>query len=184
MIFEELEVLKTVVQRLNDASIQYIVSGSIAGNFYAQPRMTRDVDIVIQLAHSDIDKIYNLFKDDFYIDKISVAEALKGRGMFNIIHNEKVVKIDFIIAQDTDYERMKFQRKVIKKIDGINLDLISPEDLILSKLLWAKDSHSELQLKDVKNMISFNRNSLDLNYLKSWADRLSLNSLLNECYVF
>ena len=70
MVSEELEVLKTVVQGLDSSGIKYIVSGSIAGNFYAQPRMTRDVDIVIQLSDFEIDKIYNLFEDNFYIDRL------------------------------------------------------------------------------------------------------------------
>jgi len=65
---EELEVLKTVTQRLNEAGIRYMVSGSIAANYYTVPRMTRDIDIVIELEQSDIDRFVGLFQGDFYID--------------------------------------------------------------------------------------------------------------------
>ena len=181
MISEELEVLKIVVERLDKCRIKYIVSGSIAMNFYAPPRMTRDIDIVVELPMSKAEDIYNLFKGDFYIDSGSVVEAINEKGMFNVIHNEKVIKIDFIIAKDTDYEKVKFQRRVLKDIEGVRLSIISVEDLVLSKLLWAKDSHSQLQFIDVKNIISFNRGGLNLDYLQKWADRLSVENFLKEC---
>jgi len=53
---EELEVLKIVTQRLKEADINYMVSGSIAANYYTIPRMTRDIDIVIELKQGNIDK--------------------------------------------------------------------------------------------------------------------------------
>ena len=46
---EELAVLKEVTRRLDCAKIAYMVTGSIATNFYTVPRMTRDIDIVIEL---------------------------------------------------------------------------------------------------------------------------------------
>ena len=178
---DELEILKTVAQRLADSGISYIISGSIAANFYSKPRMTRDIDIVVQLSSHEIDKTYDLFKNDFYIDKDSIIEALKYNSMFNIIHNEKIIKVDLIIAKDTDYEKAKFQHKLTKHMEGVNLSLISPEDLILSKLLWAKDSHSEVQFNDVKNIISFNKGTLNFDYLIRWAKELSVEAFLEEC---
>ena len=45
----EADVLKLVASRLNAAGIPYMVSGSMALNFYATPRMTRDIDIVVEI---------------------------------------------------------------------------------------------------------------------------------------
>jgi len=64
---EELEVLKIVTSRLNEANIPYMISGSIAANYYTIPRMTRDIDVVIGLKQGDIDKFTSLFEDDFYV---------------------------------------------------------------------------------------------------------------------
>lgn len=181
MISEELEVLRIVAQRLDNAGINYMITGSIAANFYSQPRMTRDIDIVIELPMARVDEIYNLFKGDFYIDRDSIVEAIYKIGMFNIIHNEKVIKIDFIISKGTDFDGQKFQRRISKEIEGIKLSLTSPEYLILSKLLCAKDSHSELQLIDVKNIIYFNKGELNFDYIQGWAEKLSVSRLLQEC---
>ncbi len=181
MIAEELEILKIAVSRLESAGIEYIVSGSIAGNFYSQPRMTRDIDVVIELPVGKIDEMYNLFKDDFYVDRDSIVEALKNRRMFNIIHNEKIIKIDFIIAQDNEFEKSKFAHRIRKEIDGVKVYVISPEDLILSKLLWSKDSRSQMQFNDVRNILFFNKTKLNINYLIDQAEKLGVKKNLEEC---
>ena len=177
---EELSVLKIVATRLRQANIPYMVSGSIAANFYGHPRMTRDVDIIIELTFEDIPKFYRLFEDDFYVDETMIHEAIGYHSMFNIIHNETVIKVDFIIRKDTPYRRLEFNRKCLMKIDDFEVFVASLEDLILSKLYWAKDSQSELQLNDVKILIRENRDQLDENYLDKWANQLQIIHLLEK----
>jgi hypothetical protein len=98
---QESEVLIEVCRRLSDAGIAYMVTGSIAGNFYALPRMTRDIDVVVEIRRKDAEKIVELFKDDFYIDPETVTEAIERRGMFNLLHNAYVIKIDLIVRKDS-----------------------------------------------------------------------------------
>ena len=63
---EELEVLKVVTGRLEAAGIPCMVTGSFAVNYYAVPRMTRDIDLVADVSVSDVDRVGALFKGDFY----------------------------------------------------------------------------------------------------------------------
>ena len=56
---------------------------------------------------------------------------------------------------------------------------MSPEDLILSKLDWAKESRSQMQLDDVRNLLR-SVQGLDTEYLNRWADRLGLTALYQE----
>lgn len=176
---EQLTVLKTVASRLNQAEIPYMVTGSMALNFYAQPRMTRDIDIVVKIEPEDTDEIYNLFKEDFYIDKGGLLRAAKNRKLFNIIHKESVMKVDFIVRKDDDYHRKEFSRRRRVSFEGIKLSIVAPEDLILSKLLWVKESQSEFQLRDVGNLLE-HVSSLNYTYLKRWAKRLDLVTLYEK----
>src|ERR687891_933596 len=73
--------------------------------------------------------------------------------MFNLIQNEYVVKIDFIVRKDSPYRLREFARRKRVVVDDRNLYLVAPEDLILSKLEWAKDSRSEMQLSDVRHLL-------------------------------
>ncbi|MBI5746595.1 MAG: hypothetical protein HZA13_06320 [Nitrospirae bacterium] len=153
-MLSELEVLKTITTRLDSAGIPYMVSGSIAANFYTTPRMTRDIDIVIELRKEDADTLISLFSDDFYIDIESVKVAIRDKEMFNIIHNEAVIKVDFIVRKETAYRKIEFERRRSIIFEGLRIYITSPEDLIISKLYWAKDSFSEIQIMDVENLIN------------------------------
>lgn len=179
----EIEILKQVCGKLDNAGIAYMLTGSFAANFYATPRMTRDIDIIIEIQKDDVDKVFRCFQKDFYIDRDAINEAIKYQDMFNIIHNELAFKIDFIIRKDVEYRRTEFQRKKRVPLDDTEIWIVSPEDLIISKLYWAKDSLSEMQLKDVKNLLLSMR-ELDSQYILDWIDKLNLAAVYNKVRVY
>ncbi len=178
-MFVEFDIIKEVVKRLEVASIPYMITGSIAANFYSIPRMTRDIDVVIELKESDVERIYNAFEKDFYIDKDMVSDAVKRAGMFNVIHYEAVFKVDFIIRKNDQYNIEGFKRRRKVKVDDFEFYIASPEDLILSKLCWAKDGESDLQITDVKNLIKQTKR-LDEDYLARWAKYLGVKELYKK----
>lgn len=176
---EQLDVLKLVVERLQCAAIAYMISGSIALNYYAQPRLTRDIDIVVALRLEDAERLTNLFAEDFYIDADAVYTAIAQRGMFNVIHYDHVMKVDFIVQKDTPYRQEEFARRFAVDIDGVTMWLVTAEDLLLSKLAWVVESRSEMQLQDVRNLIR-SVEHLDWTYIERWAAALALGELLRE----
>ena len=176
---DELDVLKSVAAQLAGAGIPYMVTGSIAANFYAVPRMTRDIDLVIELSERDVDRITHLFQQEFYLDRDMVQRAVRDHGMFNMIHTALVVKVDCVVRKKTDYRREEFTRRRAVSIADQQIFIVAPEDLILSKLDWAKESRSQTQLNDVRNLLR-SVQGLDMAYLNRWADRLGLATLYQE----
>ncbi|TKJ37173.1 MAG: hypothetical protein CEE38_09780 [Planctomycetes bacterium B3_Pla] len=176
---EELEVLKIVAERLEGAGISYMISGSVAANYYTIPRMTRDIDVVIELEQGDVETFVGLFESDFYISREVIKNEVSRRGMFNLIHNRHVIKIDFIIKKSSAYQQSAFSRKKEVIIEQSPVWFVTAEDLVISKLLWAKDSHSEIQLKDVANLIQTVDN-LDLKYVDGWIRELGLEQIYSE----
>lgn len=174
----EFQTLGDVVQRLTSSDIGYMLTGSFALNYYAVPRMTRDIDLVVELDVGHVDKIVQLFQPDYYVDREAVSRAIRNTSLFNIIHLEHSVKVDFIVKKKTDYEELKFRRRILVTVDGIDLFIISKEDLIISKLQWARNSHSEFQLRDVRNLVA---TAYDRDYVAQWAEELSVMHLLREC---
>ena len=57
----ELDVLRDVSRRFNHAGIAFMLTGSMAMGYYATPRMTRDIDLVVELRASDTDRVVALF---------------------------------------------------------------------------------------------------------------------------
>ena len=178
---DELDVLLSVTARLQAAGIFYMVTGSMAANFYATPRMTRDIDLVVELSDADIDRVVGLFQDTYYIDPDMVQQAIRNRSMFNMIHNALVVKVDCVVRKDTDYRREEFARRRTITLAGQSVAIVAPEDLILSKLDWARESRSQMQLDDVRNLLR-SVQDLDRVYLGHWSDRLGLTALYREVH--
>lgn len=176
---DQLAVLKLIAARLDAAGIAYMITGSIAAGYYGQPRMTRDIDIVAVLVPPQAAQLEKWLSPEFLCDPETARAAIAARGTFNVFHRDAPQKIDFFVRQDTDYELEKFDRRRQVDVEGQLLWMIAPEDLILSKLLWAKDSRSEQQLRDVRNIIAAQAD-LDWTYADRWAVRLTVAKLLQE----
>jgi predicted nucleotidyltransferase len=174
----QLDILRDVAKRFSEAGIQYMLTGSFAMNYYAQPRMTRDIDIVVALEPKDADSVVALFEDDYYVPRNALVRAIANRTLFNIIHSESIFKVDCIIRKNTEYRRLEFERRRQVDVDDIQVWIVSKEDLIISKLYWAKESHSEFQLRDVRNLL---KSGYDAKYLQTWTENLGLDNLLREC---
>jgi hypothetical protein len=154
-----------------------MLTGSMAMNYYAQPRMTRDIDVVVALQVGDAERIVRLFGADYYVSRAAVQDSIANESLFNLIHNESVIKVDCIVRKHTVYRLGEFNRRQRIKIEDFETWIVSKEDLILSKLFWAKDSHSELQLRDVKNLLSTGG---DRAYIERWTDELGVANLWRE----
>lgn len=145
---------------------------------YAVPRFTRDIDLVVALREDDAERVVALFADDYYVSPPAVQRAVRRQSMFNLIHYAYSLKVDFVILKANLYRQHEFARKQRVKIGDFEIWLVSKEDLILSKLFWAQDSHSELQLRDVKNLVL---TGYDTDYVSEWAEKLGLTQILEEC---
>ena len=150
----ELDIVRDVSQRLASAGFDYMLTGSMAMNYYAQPRMTRDIDVVIALQSGDTECVVKLFSPDYYVSREAVDSSIAHQSLFNLIHHESVIKVDCLVRKPTEYRLHEFNRRQRIKIQDFETWIVSKEDLILSKLFWAKDSRSELQLRDVRNLVS------------------------------
>ena len=157
---------------LNDHEIPYMISGSVAANLYTVPRMTMDLDIVIELPEHRVSQFVMLFTNH-YLNEYTIHEEVKRKGMFNIIDNESGFKIDFIIRKDDEYSKVAFSRRVPNKDMGVEAWVISLEDLILAKLRWIQDLYSEKQASDIENLLF---SPCDVNYIKKWANHLHLKT--------
>lgn len=181
-----LTLLLKVVRILEDLKIVYAVTGGYAVSVWGRVRSTLDIDVIIQISRSQIGPLQKGLKqisELSYIDEGTMVEALEREGEFNFIHGESGIKIDFFVTGRTESAKLEFERRVPKTIASQTVYFISPEDLILSKLRWNKESESMKQLEDIESVLVIKKN-LDMEYLKKWAMKQetieTLNLLLNK----
>jgi hypothetical protein len=169
-----IRLLQRVTHLLDEAGIQYMLSGSIALNRYTIPRMTLDIDMVIELNVNNLESFLKLWGENYYLNPATVRQEVKRTGMFNIIDYESGFKIDFIVRKNTNYRLLEFQRRKKEKINDVEVWMVSPEDLIISKLEWIQLLQSDKQMEDIRNLRSLP--GIDLDYIKNWCKKLNLNT--------
>jgi len=177
-MLNELDVLQDITHKFRLAGIEYMLTGSLAMTYYARPRMTQDIDMVVALKPKDIDRVTALFEDDYYVDRTAVSRAINNESLFNVIHNGALIKVDCIVRKSSAYRLLEFERRREVEFQEVPLWIVSKEDLIISKLLWALDSHAEFQLRDVRNLLA---SGYDASYLEEWTGKLGIYELLSEC---
>lgn len=173
----ELEILRVVSDRLAAQNLDFMLTGSFALAFYATPRMTRDLDFVVAIKEPDVRGLVAAFDADFYIDADAALTAIRTARVFNLMHLASGIKVDLIVRKVAPYRRLEFSRRQAVDLGGIQTWIVSREDLILSKLVWARDSGSELQLRDVRALID---GTADTAYLQDWAAKLGVAEMLEN----
>lgn len=172
--------LVRVVKILNKLKIPYIVTGGMAIYVWGRPRFTADIDIVIELKKEKVKQLVQILIKEGYIDEDAVNEALKYESEFNFIDQKVGIKVDFWILKNNEFDKSRLKRGIAKKILNQKVDFISPEDLILMKLLWFNESQSTRQLEDVHSIMEILKDKLDFDYLKKWAQKLHIAKILEE----
>ena len=173
--------LVKVAKILQNLDIPYLITGGIAVTVWGRPRATFDIDIVVELKEPKISSLVKSLKalsKAGYINEEAAKTALKEKGEFNFIHPQTGLKVDFWVVKNTIFSTGEFKRKIAKKIRGEKIYFISPEDLILEKLLWHKDSSSSRQLEDIKSILKISK--VDLKYIKKWAKEQSTSDIFNK----
>ncbi len=178
------ELLAKISKILDDLKIPYAITGGFAISVWGKQRSTADIDIIVELQEKNIKplvkKIFEIDKN-VYADEDMIREALLHKSEFNFVHPDSGMKVDFFVLANNPYNKLKIKRAVLREVTSvIKSYFVSPEDLILSKLLWAKDSDSWKQKEDVKTVLERQKGKLDLDYVKSWAIKQETAEILED----
>lgn len=170
-----LQVFSDVIRKLDEHQIPYMIVGSIAAMIYGEPRLTHDMDLVIDILPQDAGKFVTLFpEEEFYCPPTEVVTSkIVHRGQFNLTHPESGLKIDFVIRKETEHAACEFSRRRREPFwEGLDATIASPEDIVIKKLDFHRQGGSEKHITDIRGILS--QTELDDAYLQSWISKLGL----------
>lgn len=176
----EEQLLVDALRRLNRAAIPYMLTGSMASNYWGIPRTTHDLDFVVQLPAGSIPKLIREFEGDFFLDEATVRAAFQPPHQFNAIDTRSALKIDFWLVRPNAFEQGIFSRRIKAAVFGEPAWMATKEDVILHKLYWNQITPSERQLSDAAGVFAIQKEQLDLEYLRRWAAEINASDVLEK----
>jgi hypothetical protein len=165
----ELDLIKIFTLRLNRAKVSYFVTGAVASIIYGEPRLTHDIDLVVELSRKDASRIAEAFPlDEFYCPPIEVlqTEILRPlRGHFNLIHHQTGFKADVYAMGRDELHLWAMVNRRRFDFEGEPMWLAPPEYVILRKLQYYREGRSEKHLRDIAGMIIISGDRIDFEEL-------------------
>jgi len=152
---EIVKALEPVVKTFEKLGVPYAIGGSMASSALGVARSTLDADIVADLCMTHVEPLFDLLHKCYYLDPISMREAIENESSFNLIHLATMLKVDVFVLKKRHYDRQSFLRRLLKPISEDRgakpFYLVAPEDVILNKLMWyrAGSETTERQWNDV-----------------------------------
>lgn len=180
---ENVAVVHEIAAVLDRLGIPYAVGGSWASSLFGKPRLTHDVDMMVEPFLGKETAFCSSFSEDYYVSLPMIQDALRRRSSFNLIHWPSGFKVDLFVRKDRPFDKSVLARRRSHSLsDGQSLTLVSAEDVILLKLEWYRlgGGTSERQLEDVRSVFQVQGDKIDQAYLDHWADALGVTDLLQR----
>ncbi|MDO8631907.1 MAG: hypothetical protein Q7R41_15585 [Phycisphaerales bacterium] len=171
-----IEVIGETVAVLERIGIPYAITGSIASGIHGEPIQSQDVDIAIRMTPQQAKELSSQLPLRFYRSADRLEEVARAGGLANLIDMETTLKIDLsVLASTPFYDAVMRRRSLMEFIpDGPSFYTVTPEDVILMKLLWRKDTQSVKQWENALSVARRQGVSMDWKYLFDQARSLGI----------
>ena len=177
----EPNLFKIFTGRLNKIGIRYMATGAVAAIIYGEPRLTHDIDLVIELKLEEVEKIQEAFPSgEFYCppeDAIKLEIKRPSRGHFNIIHRETGFKADCYLMGDDKLHHWGISKRRELDVEGEPVWVAPPEYVIVRKLEYYREGGSEKHLKDIASILAVSPEQIDYDQLH---EKISVYGLEKE----
>jgi hypothetical protein len=149
--------LQPFIEPLERLGLPYCVTGSVAASIYGEPRLTADIDVVLLLGVQDVEKLCSTVPEEIYdVRPIGMLQAMAQqptRSMFNLIHHATQFKADIYVAANDPLHRWALENRRRIDLDGAGLWVAPPEYVIIRKLEYYREGHSDKHLRDIRFML-------------------------------
>ncbi len=163
--------------------LRYFVTGSVAATIYGEPRFTQDIDVVLELrTDSEIEALVHAFPEDhFYCapaESLRIERRRDNRGHFNIMAFDSGFRADVYLAGKDPYLNQALNQRRKSAIAGHEMWIAPPEYVIVQKLRYYQEGHSQKHIDDIEGILGVSKDSIDFEALESTIQELGLTDLV------
>ncbi len=165
-----------VADALDACGIPYLLSGSFASNYYGIPRSTKDADFVLQMQNAVGPEFAKQLGEDYVLEPQLSFETKTGTFRQLLRHKNKTFKVELFLLSKDAHDQVRFQRRRAVSLFDRQLWLPSPEDVIVTKLRWARGKDKD----DARDVLAVQCDNLDWAYLEAWCQRHNTSAILEQ----
>lgn len=168
------------VERLDAVGAEYMITGATAAILYGQPRVTNDLDVVLDLHDDQVSGLIRAFPSGEFClppeSVIRVEQSRALRGHFNIIHHDTGYRADVYLAGTDPLHAWALPlRSRIEWTDSLSLYVAPPEYVVLRKLEFFREGGATEHTADIATILK--TTDIDLAAVEHWSHRLGLDDL-------
>ncbi len=170
---QELNLFKIFTSKLTELNLGYFITGSVASIVYGEPRLTHDIDIVLEISAINLVEFINAFPgEQFYIPPVEIIKNeinRSERGHFNIIHSESGFKADIFLLGNDKFQKWALENKKQITFEDTILYIAPPEYVIIKKLEFYKEGGAQKHLTDIRSILSNSADIINLELIEKYA---------------
>jgi hypothetical protein len=160
------QITKQVIAALGVANISHVLVGAFARNYYAEPRSTKDADVVVSVAADEMKQFLRALGSDFRMDEQMAFETNTGTSKNVLVHADSGFTVELFYLSDDQHDQERFKRRRATTFEGLPTFVLTAEDYIITKLRWPRSKDFD----DARDVIAMQGDALDWNYIHRWTD--------------
>jgi hypothetical protein len=158
-------IIREVISALNQTEIPYVLVGAFARNYYADPRSTKDADIVISMDGQTLEPLVKLLGEEFRLERQMAFETNTGTLKNVLLHPQSGFTVELFGLSTDAHDQERFKRRRATSYEGLPTHVLTAEDYVITKLRWPRPKDSQ----DVRDVIAMQGDALDWNHIRHWA---------------
>jgi hypothetical protein len=174
------EIVRRVVDALEQLGVPYMLVGSFSSNAYGFARNTQDADFVVQLDRIPISEVASELSPEFQLNPQMSFETITGTTRHVLVARTGDFKVELFLLSDDPHDRARFERRRRLQVLGGPAYLPSPEDVVITKLRWSRHGNREKDLSDARDVIAVSGAQMDWAYVERWCDEHGTRKLLDD----
>jgi hypothetical protein len=174
------EIFCAVVDALEASNVPYMLVGSFTTNYYGVPRATHDLDIVIEFDVLDLSSLLARLGNTFQVEPQMSFETITATQRHVLRVANSSFTIELFARSDDEHDRVRFSNRRRAKLLGRDTFIPAVEDVIVTKLRWAKIGSRTKDVEDLTNVIAVQGNQLNWEHVYHWCDVHGTRALLDE----
>ena len=163
--------LKEACSFLDGAAVEYMLVGGLAVGIWAEPRATVDIDFLVSIRINDFEDLKQRLTESNRFVFIHDKPMVFGKVSFlrATLKSNPDVSLDFLFVDDV-FKNEALKRKKAIQLTGFSINISTPEDLIILKLV----SGREQDRLDARKILNIQKENLDIDYLQTWLEKLGV----------